>query len=441
MSQSNTYPKIAIVGRTNVGKSTLFNRISNEKKSIVFDREGVTRDFVHDVVTWDGKSFDLIDTGGLPLKKDPDPIAQHVRKSVESVIQDADIIFFICDGKEGLANQDRDFAKLLHKTKKPILLVINKADNTNAFAEHSYEFHALGFDDVFPVSAIHGTGIRELLDTTSEKLGESKTHTPKEASLRIAILGKPNVGKSSLLNLLLKKERSIVSEVAGTTRESISETIQFHKELIQITDTAGIRRKSKIDDPLEITMVKRSLQSIREADIILFLIDASEGQLADQELKLLFYAFDEKKSIILVINKVDLQDEQHKTMLEYDLEKYEFFFKKIPIIRTSCVTSKNIGLIFKEIQKAQQRRKQPLDEIEINDLILQAFIRKPMYHKTILLKVLNVKVIKNAPIPTFILYVNFPQWFGSTQLGFIENTLRKQFDFLGCPIQFNVRKV
>jgi len=437
-----TYPKVAIVGRTNVGKSTLFNRMTKSKKSLVFEQEEVTRDYIHEIVSWQGKNFDLIDTGGLPLTKKTDVILAEVKQSVLDVIDVADLVLFVCDGKNGLIEQDRQLAKILHKSKKSTFLLLNKADNIKAFQDHEYEFHALGFNNVFPISALHGTGIRELLNAIADSIETVVEIISEKPTYTVAILGKPNVGKSSLLNLLLKEQRAIVSEVAGTTREAISETITFHKDLVQITDTPGVRRKKKVEDLLEQAMVKSSLHALRNADIVLMIIDSTQGNLSDQELKLLFYAYEQKKSIILLLNKTDIITQEQKDRLQYDMLRYEFFFKKIPILWISCKTQKNIGHVLKQIQKARVRRQQTFDETKVNEIIKEAFIKKPMYHKTQLLKVLHIKPIQTLDgIPTLVLYVNFPQWFGPTQLGFIENQLRRHYDLLGCPINLVLQKV
>ena len=448
------YPNVAIVGRMNVGKSTLFNRLTKTKQSLVFPQEGVTRDYIENVVVWNDKFFNLIDTGGLPLTKHTDKILQEVEKSVLSIVESADLILFVCDGKNGLIEQDRQLAKILHKKKKPVFLLLNKSDNISAFREHEHEFLALGFKNIFCISATHGTGVRELLDAVTDTVqAPDKDVLPAPETLyQITILGKPNVGKSSLLNLLIKKHnaqsmeekapkgRAIVSEVAGTTREAITEQISFHKDIIKVTDTPGIRKKARVDEPLEQAMVKSALQAVRSADIILAVIDSTEGHLADQELKLLFYAYEQKKSIILVLNKTDILTEEQKDKLKYDMERYEFFIKKVPIVWISCKTEKNIGNVLKEIQKARRRRQTIFDEAKVHEIIKESFIRKPMYHKRQLLKILNVKVAKR-PIPTIILNVNYPQWFGPTQLGYIENQLRRNYDLLGCPVDFILQKV
>ena len=431
----------------NVGKSTLFNRLIHEKQSIVFPQEGVTRDYLEKIVAWNNKAFNLLDTGGLPLIKHSDSILKEVEQSVLSIIEKADLILFVCDGKNGLIEQDRRLAKILHKAKKPVFLLLNKADSTTAFREHEHEFLALGFKSMFPISAIHGTGANDLLDAITETIKapsiKAKTEdlVPK-IDYKITILGKPNVGKSSLLNLLAKEQRSIVSEVAGTTREAITENIAFHKDLIQITDTPGIRKKAKVNDDLEQIMVKSALNAVRTADIVLVMIDSTEGHLADQELKLLFYAYEQKKSIILILNKTDILKEEKKDQLKYDLLRYEFFIKKIPLLWISCKTEKNIGNVLKEIKKARNRRQTEFDETKLNEIIKDAIHRRPMYHKTLLLKIMHVKPVKTEEsVPTIILYVNFPKWFGPTQLGYIENQIRRNYDLLGCPIHLIPQKV
>jgi len=440
MNKKTTYPKVAIVGRTNVGKSTLFNRLTKSKQSIVFPREGVTRDYLHSIVSWKDKVFDLIDTGGLFLTKTTDEILKEVKTNVLSLIKNVDLILFMCDAKSGLTELDRTLAKLLFKEKKPILLLLNKIDNTRAFEEQAYEFDALGIKNIFPISAVHGTGVPELLNEITERI-ESVELEPEEVEYKIAILGKPNVGKSSLLNLLLKEDRAIVSDVAGTTRESISETVTIDKDNVQITDTAGVRRKSRVRDPLEEEMVKSSLRSVRNSDIAIIMIDGNEGHLADQELKLLFYAYEEKKSIILAINKTDTLSEEMKNRLLYDLKRYDFLIKKISVVWISCETKKNTGKILQEVEKARKRREQKFEQEEINEFIKNALIKKPLYHKRQLLKILNVKPLYTEKVPMLILYVNFPAWFGPTQLGYIENRLRKKYDLLGCPIVLIPRKV
>lgn len=443
MKKKITYPKVLLVGRTNVGKSTLFNRITAKKSSIVLEREGVTRDYVEELVTWNEKTFKLVDTGGLSFRRKASEIEGKIQEKVLTLLKSAEILLFVCDGKSGITQDDLHIAKTLHKSKRPVFLLLNKADNKNAFEENKYEFVRLGFENIIHVSAIHAIGIGTLLEQISDNVSSPvQTDEVEDPKTKIIILGKPNVGKSSLMNLLTHQERSIVSPVAGTTREAISENVYFCNELIKVTDTAGVRRKCKVSDELETLMVKSSLQSIKDADIVLLMIDVSAGKISDQELKLLFYALENKKPTIVIYNKVDLleNDEYARAMLEQSMEEYDFILKKTIQVAISCVTKKNICKILGQVQKILERCKQPFDTGEINDLLKQELFRKQLFHKRQLLKVMHIKQIKESRIPTFSLRVNYPEWFGPTQLGFIENTLRKNYDLKGCPVQLVVQQ-
>lgn len=440
MKNKQKHPKIMLVGRTNVGKSTIFNRIATDTQSIVLHQEGVTRDYISQDLTYNNKQFELIDTGGVSFKKQKDELLELVRQKVLNLLNQASILLFVCDGKNGLTEEDMQIAQILRKTKKPIFLLINKSDNTKALEEHLPEFYKLGIKEIFQVSAIHGTNIPELLTEIAKFLPKQENEiVQEEPSYKIAILGKPNVGKSSLMNLLIKKERSIVHETAGTTREAIAENIYFSQDLIQLIDTAGVRRKSRINDTLEDLMVKSSLAAVRDSDIVILVMDASQEKISDQELKLLFYAYEQHKAIIIVFNKTDLLSEYDRKAFEYNIKEYDFILKKVPLVWTSCKNKKNIEKIYKRLEEVISACSQKFDNFEIDELIKNFFIKKPMYHKTILLKVLNLKQIK-AKIPTFQLTVNFPEWFKETQLGFIENTLRKNYNLKGCPVKFIMKK-
>ncbi|MFH0897996.1 MAG: ribosome biogenesis GTPase Der [bacterium] len=442
MSKKLKYPQVLLVGRTNVGKSTLFNRISNKKSSIVFEREGVTRDYVQELITWNDVTFKLVDTGGLSFTRKTSEIEAKVQKKVLDLLAQADLLLFVCDVKAGVTQDDVHIVRTLHKTKRPIFLLINKVDNQNAFAEHKFEFESLGIKEVFPVSSLHGIGIGQLLDHIIRTIPAPIQEEPAESKAKIVILGKPNVGKSSLMNLLTHQDRSIISAVPGTTREAITDHVYFCDELVQITDTAGVRRQSRVSDDLETLMVKSSLQSIRQADVVLLMIDASEGKISDQEVKLLAYTLEQKKPVIVLYNKTDLleSNDYAKTLLDQSIDEYDFILKKTTQISISCLSKKNICKILGQVQKVLDRCKQPFDSGQLNELIKQEMQRKPLYHKRQLLKVFHIKHIKTAPTPTFAITVNHPEWFGPTQLGFVENVLRKNYDLKGCPVQFNLKK-
>lgn len=440
MNTQIAYPKVLIVGRTNVGKSTLFNRLTQRKLSIVFEREGVTRDYIEEVVNWNDKSFLLVDTGGLSFDRNPDEIGKRVQQQVLDLLQTADLLLFVIDGKNGLTEEDIRIANILRKTKKPIFLLANKADNSHALDDNMPEIYALGFSNIIPVSGIHGTGIATLLGLVANAVSQPEEIEAVKPVYNVVIIGRPNVGKSSLMNLLIKHERSIVSDVAGTTREAVSELTYHCNDLIQLTDTAGVRRSRKIDDDLEELMIKSSLQAIRSADLVLVMIDASEGKIADQELKLLFYAYEQKKMMIAVFNKTDLLDDYTSHTLKQSLEEYEFILKKMPQVWISCLTHKNVGKIFNEIKGVWERCNQFFDNIELNETIKAELGKIHLYHSEQQLKVNKIKRVEDAGRPTFFLHVNIPRWFGPSELSCIENLLRKNYNLSGCPVEFIVVK-
>ena len=433
-----TLPKVVIIGRANVGKSTLFNRLSTSVKSLTLDIAGVTRDFIADTVSWKGITFKLIDSGGISLKKSNDLLTEKVRQVALSLIEQADLVLFVCDGKAGLLPEDREINKFLHKADKDTLVVINKSD-ASVTIEHLHEFKQLVFDTI-TISALHGTGSAELLEAVVQRLEKKQiVYTPEQAKMNLVLLGKPNVGKSSLLNKLLEQERAIVSPEPGTTREPISEKIRFYKETIQVTDTAGIRRKRGVTEQLETMMVKTSFKAVERADIVLLLIDVTEGQLSDQELKLAFYAFENNKALILLINKEDISTELQHSDLDRDFEKYEFFSKKIPKLYISCKTGKNIGKILPLVSKVWERYNQKFTDQELTEMFKQSLEKTPLYHKTSQLLLRKAKQISKAPLQ-FLLIVNEPLWFGPSQLSFFENVMRKHYDLLGVPVRFIPRK-
>ena len=437
MSTSNL-PTVVIIGRTNVGKSTLFNRLSVDVKSLTLDFEGVTRDFLKDTVCWQDRCFELVDTGGVSLRKTTDLLLQKSRQHILSHIDKATVILFVCDGTIGLLPEDREIAKLLHKIGKPVLLLINKSD-VKITQEHVHEFSQLGFTSLIPISAEHGRGIGDVLEQVVALLPIIKLDTV-EPSYRVVILGKPNVGKSSLINLLLKQDRAMVAEVPGTTREALIEQIRFYQEDIQIADTPGIRRKRVITEKLENLMVQSAFRAVREADIVLLMLDSTEGRISDQELKLAFYVFEKQhKALVMLLNKQDITDTFTQEQLAFSLEEYQYFVDKIIQLNISCKTEKNIGKILPLVKKVWQRYSQRFSDEELTKVCKEALEKKPLYRQRRLLIVRNAKQISSAPI-TIVLRVNEPKWFGQSQLGFFDNILRRAFDLKGVPIEFVVRK-
>jgi GTP-binding protein len=440
MDVNLSYPTVLLVGRTNVGKSTLFNRLAEQRKSMVFDREGVTRDYIQENVVWNGKTFSLIDTGGMVLQKQADDITLRVQEKVLKLLEDAGVILFVVDGKNGMTEEDQKIARVLRKAKKPTLLLINKADNTRAVEDNAPEFYKLGFNEHILVSGVHGIGIGALLERVISLLPSPVANVVDEKPIyNVAIIGRPNAGKSSLMNLLLQHERSIVSDVAGTTREPITAMTYHLNDLVQFTDTAGVRRPRKIDDDLEDLMVKSSLLAVKKADIIIMMIDASEGKIADQELKLLFYAYEQRKMIVVVFNKVDLLDEYKQYTLEQSILEYQFILKKLPQLWISCATRKNISRIFDEVQDVWRRCHQTFNSIHVDELVKRELTTKFLVHNGEMLKIATVLPIKSS-VPTFVLHVNHPEWFGQSELGCIENILRKNYSLLGCPVRLFARE-
>ncbi|OQA35274.1 MAG: GTPase Der [Candidatus Dependentiae bacterium ADurb.Bin331] len=431
-------PQVVIVGRTNVGKSTLFNRLSNDVKSMTLDYEGVTRDFVHDTVCWQNVCFELIDSGGISVTKVHDELAERVRLLGFKLIDRADLILFAVDGTVGLTNDDRHLVQYVRKTGKPIILVINKMD-TKVAGQLIYEWKQLGIEHMFPISAQHGTGIAELLEAIVRNVPAISAYQEQEPAYSIVFLGKPNVGKSSLMNLLLEQERTLVSAVAGTTREAITEPIKFYSETIALTDTPGIRKKRAIDETLEQMMVKTSFRAVQNAAIVLLMVDGAEGQISDQELKLAFYSFQEGKAIILLFNKDDLMTDLNRSDLKFDLSKYEHFIKKVPMLSISCKTGKNVGKILPLVKKVWEKYSHDYESSEIDRILKTALRNTPLYHRSHMLKLFKAEQIKKAP-PTILLRVNEPDWFGPSQLSFFENVLRNELDLVGVPIRFVTRK-
>lgn len=431
-------PQVVIVGRTNVGKSTLFNRLSENVKAIALDLEGVTRDFLRDTIAWQGRSFDLIDTGGISLRKTQDSLLSQSRGIALSMIEAADIILFVVDGKVGLVNEDREIAQLLHKHGKTVFLVVNKVDVKDS-VDNLYEFEGLGFSKSCFISASHGKNIVDLLELIVAHLPAPVMVDVEEPTYKIMLLGKPNVGKSSLMNLLLQKERAIVSPEAGTTREALAERVTFYQEDIQLSDTPGVRRMRSVTEPLEGMMVQSTMQALKNSDIVLLLVDASAESIVDQELKLAFYAFESQyKALIILFNKYDLVDEATKARFDHALSEYDFFLKKIITLNISCKTGKNVGKILPTVKEIWERHNHKFNQNELTQLFKDASVKRPLYHNKNLLIFYSAHQVSSAPV-TIVMHVNHPTWFGDSQVAYFEKVLRQNYDLRGVPIKFIVR--
>tara|TARA_Y100000588_G_C14269116_1_gene931432 strand:- start:687 stop:2000 length:1314 start_codon:yes stop_codon:yes gene_type:complete len=434
-------PKVVVVGRTNVGKSSLFNRIAPNVQSLTLDQEGVTRDYINDIVEWNNVTFELIDTGGIDLCKNTDKITEQVTQKVKTVLDTATMLLFVVDIKTGITDQDSRIARLLQGLKKPVFVLANKADAA-LHEEEMYEFAQLGFEKVFPVSAVHGRGIADVLDDIVQQVTtmEIKTEVINEApEFKVALLGRPNAGKSSLINLLVKEDFSIVSDQAGTTREALRKKIAFNKKVVELIDTAGVRKKAGISTKLEEMMVTNALQISKRAHIVLLLIDVEEPHLTSQELKLTSYAFDNGCAVIVLFNKVDLLDEEKKTYLDYSLEKYDYFLKKLESTQISCKTGKNIGKVLPLVQKVWDRFNVRFSERHLTDIFMDAVTRTPLYKIGKRLTFYKARQVGSAPLRIELLVRN-KELYEANHIAFFENVLRKKEKLTSVPIFFYLKE-
>lgn len=429
----STLPTVVLIGRMNVGKSTLFNRISKKERAITLDYEGVTRDFLREAVNWHDVSFDIIDTGGISLKKVSDPIMESVRQQALQLVKEADVALFMVDGSTPLTLAEKDLAHWLHKTGRPVIVVINKTDVKQA-QEFIPEYERLGFALVYQIASAHNRGISELLDQVIQLLPRKKIQQePSERLCKITLLGRPNVGKSSLMNQLLKKERTIVTDIPGTTREAITDSVQFYAQTIELTDTAGVRRQRKIDAPIEELMVKSTLKAVRDADIVVLVAEAQEGRLTDQELKLAFYAFEQGRAVIIAINKSDLLDAYATAQWQDHRDYYSFFFKKVETLFISCKDGKNIGKLMPLIDEVRQRYLSEFKNDDLTRIFKQSLLHRPLYKQEQRIVITKAEQVKTAP-PFIIVTVEDPKLFGERETSYFEQVMRKNYQLISVPV-------
>lgn len=431
---------VAIAGRPNVGKSTFFNRLLEQRKAIVDDVSGVTRDRQYGVAEWAGKSFNLIDTGGF-VPDSEDIFEKEIAKQVKIAIEEADVIIFMTDVSTGITLLDESMADLLRRSDKPVYLAVNKVDNHERLLEAS-EFYSLGFEQVFFLSSISGSGTGELLDAVISTMGaeadayEINTDLPK-----FAIIGQPNVGKSSLLNALVGKERTIVSDIAGTTRDTIHTHYNlFNKEFVLI-DTAGIRRKARVHEDLEFYSVIRAIKAMDEADVCLLLLDAGKGITA-QDLAIYSLAVKKGKGVVVLVNKWDLIEKETNTARDYEKELKQRLapFNDVPMIFISVIEKQRI---FKSIEAALlvfENRKRKIPTSALNDVMLKAIEK---YHPPVVRgNAIKIKYVTQLPThsPSFAFFTNYPDDIKAPYRNYLENQLREQFDFTGVPVRIYFRK-
>ena len=432
---------VAITGRPNVGKSTFFNRLLEQRKAIVDDVSGVTRDRQYGVAEWSGKSFNVIDTGGF-VPQSQDVFEREIRKQVHIAIDEANAIIFMVDAATGISNLDESMADMLRKSTKPVFLVVNKVDNHNRLLEAS-EFYSLGFEHIFFLSSISGSGTGELLDALIALIPDDNIdeNAEQDGIPKFAIIGQPNVGKSSLLNALIGKERTIVSDIAGTTRDTIHTHYNLFNKEFMLIDTAGIRRKTKVHEDLEFYSVIRAIKAMDEADICLLLLDAGKGITA-QDLSIFALAVKKGKGIVVLVNKWDLADKETNTARDYEKELKKRFapFSDVPILFIS-VTEKQ--RIFKSIELALQvfeNKHRKVTTSKLNEVMQKAI---DSYHPPVVRgNAVKIKYVTQLPThtPSFAFFCNYPDDIKTPYRNYLENQLRENFEFSGVPIRLFFRK-
>ena len=434
-------PIIAVVGRPNVGKSTLFNRLIGERRSIVEDTPGVTRDRIYGETEWRGRQLVLIDTGGIEPKTD-DIILAQMRNQAQIAIDTADVIVFLCDAHTGVTANDHDIATMLKKSGKPVIPCINKCDRTGAPPLEFYEFYELGFDhDPIAVSSVHGSGTGDLLDACVEALPETEHEEEDDDSIHVAVIGKPNAGKSSIINRFVGAERMIVSNIAGTTRDSVDTTVENELGKFTFIDTAGIRRQSKINDKIEKYSVLRAHMAVERADVCLIMIDGNTG-ITEQDEKIAGIAHESGKGTIIVVNKWDLVEKDNNTVKVFTdkIRTALAYMPYAPIIFVSAKTGQRLPNIYKLIAHVQDQRNMRITTGMLNDILGEAMMRtQPPSDKGRRLKIYYMTQNAVAP-PTFVLFCNSIELFHFSYQRYIENCLRETFGFEGTPIKMIIKQ-
>jgi GTPase len=430
---------VAIVGRPNVGKSTFFNRLLEQRKAIVDDESGVTRDRQYGIADWNGKTFNVIDTGGF-VPESEDVFEKEIKKQVLIAVEEANAVIFLVDTTTGITVLDEAMADVLRRSSKPVLLAVNKVDNNERLLEAS-EFYSLGFDHIFFISAMTGSGTGELLDALTALITSDEDATEDEGLPKFAIIGQPNVGKSSLLNSLVGKERTIVSEIAGTTRDTIHTRYRlFQKDFILI-DTAGIRRKARVHEDLEFYSVIRAIKAVDEADVCLLMLDAVKG-IAAQDLNIFSLVVKKGKGIVVLVNKWDLLEKQTNSARDYEQQLKERLapFTDLNIL---FISAKDKTRIFKAIETAlevYENRKKRLPASKLNDIMLKAV---ESHHAPVVRgHSVKIKYVSQLPtiVPSFAFFTNYPDDIKAPYRNYLENQLRQHFNFKGVPLRIYFRK-
>lgn len=433
-------PIVAFVGRPNVGKSTLFNAIANKQISIVEDTPGVTRDRLYATAEWLNQEFMMIDTGGIETSSQ-DQFIISIREQAQIAMQEADVIVFVVDARTGMTSDDEDIARILRQTKKPVVLAVNKVDSPKQEME-IYEFYNLGLGEVMPISASNRYNLGDLLDAVVDgfpKL-DADASGDEEDEIKVALIGRPNVGKSSVFNAVIGKQRSIVSDVAGTTRDAIDTKIEREGINYIFIDTAGMRRKARVDEPVEKYSVIRSLRAIDRCDVVLMVLDASEGIL-DQDKKIAGYAHEAGKATVFVVNKWDLYEKDNTSTLRFteEIRKEFAFLQYAPVVFVSALTKQRIHRLPEVIHYVAEQHAMRVATGVLNQVVQEAIaINPPPSDKGVKLKILYVTQVKTKP-PTFVFFVNQPNLMHFSYQRYMENKLRDAFGFEGTPLHIIVR--
>ncbi len=433
-------PIVAIVGRPNVGKSTLFNALAGEKLSIVEDTPGVTRDRLYADANWLDRHFTIIDTGGIEPDSG-DIILSQMREQAEIALMSADVVIFMVDVRQGLVDADAKVADMLRKSRKPVMLVVNKVDNFDTMMADIYEFYQLGIGDPHPIAASSKRGLGDMLDALVELLPEKNADEEEDERVKVAIIGKPNVGKSSLANKLVGKDRVIVSDIAGTTRDAIDTVVKHDGEEYVFIDTAGIRRKSKVKETLEKYSVFRALSACERADVVVVMIDATEG-VTEQDAKIAGIAHENGKGLLIAVNKWDAIEKDDKTMYKFrdEVMRVLSFVPYAKIVYISAKTGKRLDNLFDEIDAITAERTKRIATGVLNEIVMEAVaMNEPPTDKGRRLKILYTSQVSVGP-PTFVLFVNDKKLMHFSYKRYLENQIRAAFGFEGTPIRFVIRE-
>lgn len=433
-------PVVAIVGRPNVGKSTLFNALAGEMISIVKDTPGVTRDRIYADVSWLDKEFTLVDTGGIELES-KDIILSQMREQAQIAIDTADVIIFLTDVRQGLVDADSKVAEMLRKSAKPVVLVVNKVDSFEKFMTDVYEFYNLGIGDPMPVSSASRLGIGDMLDEVVKYFPEGSGEEEDDDRPRVAIVGKPNVGKSSIINKLLGEQRVIVSDIAGTTRDAIDTDIVYNGKEYVFIDTAGLRRKSKIKEELERYSIIRAVSAVERADVVLMVIDAVEG-VTEQDAKIAGIAHERGKGIIIVVNKWDAIEKNDKTMREYESEvrRVLSFMPYAQVMYVSALTGQRLAKLYDMIDMVIENQSLRVATGVLNEIMMEAVaMQQPPSDKGKRLKLYYITQVSVKP-PTFVIFVNDKELMHFSYTRYLENKIREAFGFKGTSLKFFIRE-